>query len=134
MEFTKELEGQIIYGLTTGNDARGGAKIVKFMIVKVKRKYIDLCMFDNINIKNPSTSIIAYDPKTGATESQTRAGYGGNSGHIFFATLQDVQNEIARKKMVTELIQPFNPFSDLSYEALKAVYDIIKADREASNA
>lgn len=86
MEFTKEHEGKTIIAVPTGNNARSmkysNEKYREFRVVKVKRKYVELCTLDG-HLKNN------YDPESGATQKDINAGYSLNAGYIFFESKED---------------------------------------------
>ena len=102
MKFTKEDEGNIIFAKPTGNAARYDKdKIVKFEVVKVKRKYVEMYMLYGDDSKSYSTD--NYSPESGATQKEINSGYGGNSGYIFFRYEKDIKNHtellVMRRKM-----------------------------------
>ncbi len=89
IEITKEYEGEIVYGVPTGNNAvrcPNRSKPVEFIVIKRKIKYVALqrvgfpMWVDN------------YDPVTDATQSAINSGYGINAGYEFYASLEDIEN------------------------------------------
>lgn len=88
MIFTKETVGKEIYAMPTGNNARGNPdKIETFKVMSVGRVYVGLSSV------YPSGKVgieTKYHPANGATQKSINSGYGGNSGYIFFETLDEL--------------------------------------------
>lgn len=80
----KKHEGKTIFGVGTGNNARRGHpnNPLEFEVIKVNRKYVSLRNYFGVD---------NYDPETGCTQSAINAGYNGNSGYLFFESLDDIK-------------------------------------------
>ena len=124
---TKEDEGNIIYALPTGNNARRLPKDhdpIKFMVKKVKRKYVDLVrVYDD----GTEVDIGPVHPRTGATQHMINAGYGGNAGYMFFKSKYDIFKhsvEVKMRKDITEFFKLIN--FKLNYEDIEKIHNIIE--------
>jgi hypothetical protein len=104
MIFTKEHEGQIIFGRPTGNNARGKGfypPLEKFFVIKVNRKYIKMDRyFGTINSGQPEN----YCPLTGATQKDINSGYTSNSGYQFFESLGSYESWVERQELVEQIL------------------------------
>lgn len=115
----KELIGQEIICVPTGNEARGKDEHYYEVkeVVSVGRKYVKLKVYREDD----------YRAEDGATKSEVNRGYGGNSGYMFF---KDVDNWLEYKnhcKLAQEISRKVNYFawSKLSKEDLLTVKGII---------
>lgn len=94
MEIKTMYEGQKIYAVPTGNNARYTKGLVEGVVEKVGRKYATIRL-----------GILAdrYCPKTGATESAIRSGHGLNGGFIFFSSKKEYQEWEYRNTVVSNI-------------------------------
>ena len=126
MEFTKELEGATIIGLPTGNNARmrGTTEPIKFEVVKVKRKYVEMKRGGSIITDN-------YCPKSGATQSAINSGFGGNAGYRFFRDMKEYKHWEMRQTYVKNIEKMARDFGlgrkldNLNDSDLKTVENIL---------
>ena len=125
MELSKDLVGTFIYGKTTGNASRGGAHVVKFKVVKVKRKYFDLVQYFEVDGDSTYNRVSTFCPESGALESEIRNGYGGNSGYDFFGTQLEAEQDIEKDKFLVEVHQNMHNLKDLPYEYVKAFRNML---------
>ena len=130
MTFTKQDEGNVVYAIPTGNNARRGIEeqnIVSFKVEKVKRKYIDLVKIDE-NGKEWGTN--SYCPKTGVTQSAINSGYANNAGYKFFRSIDDIEKFYKISKMKDEIYDFFRRYSyTLCDKDIETIYNIIKKDK-----
>ena len=110
----KPLTGGKVYALPFGNNVRGwdGIEVTEFIVVKVKRKYVELQ-------QEGSRWVGDYDPR------DLRPDY------IFFSTLEDIIKYNIYKKMVDSLVQRCGGytassfFGKMSFEDLEAMLAIL---------
>lgn len=138
MKLNKDLVGKTIYGIATGNGARqhrgkSSAHIEKFVVSKVKRKYFDLKRAYNLNSEDYYDTD-TYCPETGAVESQIRLGYGGNSGFIFFNTVEEAMLHTKKQSMLQEILSNTYKMKNLNYAQVEAVYNAMGFNEGQDNA
>jgi hypothetical protein len=123
---TKEDEGNIIYAIPTGNNARRfkkDSKPIEFIVKKVKRKYVDLA-----RIRDDGTEgiVAAFHPTTGATQQMINSGHGGNAGYLFFKTIDDISKHLLENEMRKDIYDFFKSRSfELDFDDIEAIYNII---------
>lgn len=137
MDLNKDLVGKVIFGVATGNGARGNrGKLVltKFTVMGVRRKYFDLSRTTiddgEISLREPDS----YCPVTGALESQIRLGYGGNSGYKFYRTVQEAQDDFDKERMYVEIMNNAYALKKLSYNQIKDIYNAMGFNEGQDNA
>lgn len=124
----KDLKiGQQLFAIPTGNNARFRNDVmVHFTVVSIGRKYVKLS-------KEGSDYTDSYCIETGATQECINAGYGLNSGYIFFASARDLlfykKNEKI-KSQVEKFFREFNSLDKLTYSEINDIYKIIKGHCE----
>lgn len=126
MKFTKAHEGKTIYAVPTGNNARrwGRDEPARFVVVKVKRKYVELMRDGYGRTDN-------YCPETGATQSAINAGYGGNSGWRFYESLEEIKQERELKDKLSKINRVFSLLDvngKIEQRIINEVYDIIEKE------
>lgn len=106
MNFTKDMIGQTIYAIPTGNNARGNKdKVSTFEVVSIGKIYVELRAVTE-DFRSSFTD--KYDPKTGATQSAVKSGHSGNAGYIFFPSMDSVTewyHSIELRKALAQAIQ-----------------------------
>lgn len=83
IEFTKELEGKILYAKGAGNNARRGSRIEEYEVVKVARV--------NVTIKQVGYSRERVLRKSDSQKNYLDGGY--SSGYYFYETLGEIEEE-----------------------------------------
>lgn len=126
----KGLVGETILALPTGNNrvrskSDDEQPITKFVVVSVKRKYVELSQGDR-NITD------YYLPETGATQSEINSGYGLNGGYIFFRDEDSIHNYTEERAMKNDIQRFFSWRFDLSGEDIRKVWHIIKGSSSSS--
>lgn len=120
IEQFKDLLGKDIYCKPTGNAARRGSAPFQIMkLISVGRKYLKLeTMF----------GIKELRAEDGASKEEVNAGYGGNSGYMFFDSEVSILRYKNHCKLASEVSRMTNWYrwQDLSEEDLVKVYQIIK--------
>lgn len=115
----KELIGEDIVCVPTGNGARGRDEDYYEIktVVSVSRKYVKLRDFREDE----------YRAEDGATKSEVTRWYGGNSGYLFFATLEDYMDYKKHCELAQEVSRKVNYFnwSKLSREDLITIKKIV---------
>lgn len=129
MDFNKEIIGERIAAVPTGNNAprRGRAPIAVFQVIAVGRKYV--LLKDQLTGREDR-----YCMETGATEDSIRRGYCGNAGFLFFKSEEDAERYQAKVLTVSRLFSRFREtlrsdlmnLSDEDLDALNSLLD--KAD------
>lgn len=129
MKFTKAHEGKTIYAVPTGNYARRwGAsdqdEPSRFVVVKVKRKYVELMQEGYRGTDN-------YCPDTGSTQSAINTGYAGNSGWRFYESLEEIERERELRiklKRVRSFFERTSIREEFDANVINEVYDIIEKE------
>lgn len=126
IEITKEYEGKIVYAIPTGNAARGwNGEPQKFDVIKRKKIYVVLKPAGGSDGHAKS-----YHPISGATQSEINAGYGGNSGYKFFASLEDIELFDSYCKKLKDVKSYFRDIgrSSLSTQQVNSIHSILFSD------
>jgi hypothetical protein len=127
---TKEDEGNIIYAIPTGNNARRFKKDsipITFIVKKVKRKYVDLARLYDDGIES---RVVASHPTTGATQQMINSGHGGNAGYMFFKTMDDISEYMLENQMRKDIYEFFMSRSfELDFYDIEAIHNIIKGKK-----
>lgn len=127
IEVTKEFVGKTIFAIPTGNNARRGKErqdIEQFEVISFARKYMTVKRVNGYQE-------ISMCPKTGATQESIRAGYGGNSGYIFFTSYEDAENfqlESELRSKAYKLLSNFNSTSKLSIETIHKIIEELESE------
>lgn len=115
----KELIGEHIICVPTGNGARGrdGDYYEIKTVISVGRKYVKLKDYREDE----------YRAEDGAYKSEVARGYVGNSGYLFFATLEDFMDYKKHCELAQEVSRKTNYFnwSKLSRKDLITVKKIV---------
>lgn len=118
----KDHIGKSVYGIGTGNNARNG--VVCFNVIKVGRKYVELC-------RDGAHCAIKYDPTTGATAESIRSGYGGNGGYRFFNSMSDINDYTDLEKKKNEIFNAMckrDAWQDLTPDRINQIHAVIFPD------
>lgn len=118
MIIEKKHEGKYIYAIPTGNNARYGNKnVVKFLVIKVNRKYVEMSL-------DGSTYSDKYCVSSGATQSAINAGYGANSGFYFYDSLEDIEKEEQQRIKLKQIKEGVDKLC-VDSDKIEALYSVL---------
>ncbi len=110
------MPGSTIYAIPTGNNASRSKEIVNFVVIKKKRKYVELS-------QNGSTNPSNYCMRTGMEQGGSR-----NSGYVFFESMNALVQHKAHGQRIKYLKKFFNwdgGIKLLSRDDTEAIHNII---------
>lgn len=119
---SKEHEGKDVYAIPTGNNARRFVlkqdPVIQFHVVKVKRKYVEL--------RRENDFVDSYDPATGVTQKSINSGYTSNSGYLFFASREDLEDYKTYNRKIAEIrdVTRYRHL-DLTLSDVETIHDIL---------
>lgn len=116
---TKEHEGKVIYAEPMGVAAFYYSKVVKFQVIKVKRKYVDLQA-------EGSNRIETVCPVTGRTHESIKRG-ATSGGFSFYESMDDIKQTREADNKLKEITQVFRnlPVKHLSFSQITRIHSIL---------